>query len=94
MTELPWAEVNDPGWQPSFTPSKEGLDTTFSGACPRCTHGMSFKITNATPPTAGLRDGPEELTMLCACGHPHSGHPDGDNSCGAYWPYEADLTSP
>lgn len=29
--------------------------------------------------------------MYCTCGYPHPNHPDGDNSCGAYWSYEGEL---
>jgi len=93
VTGTEWAEVYDPSWRPSFTQNRQGLEIHFVGSCPRCTHGMTFNVTPAIPPSAGVatRGAPEEFTMYCACGHPHEGHPDGDNSCGAYWPYEADL---
>jgi hypothetical protein len=29
--------------------------------------------------------------MFCSCGHPHLNHPEDDNSCGAYWLFEAEL---
>jgi hypothetical protein len=93
VANVEWAEVYDPNWRPSFRQAKQGLETRFSGPCPRCTHDMSFDIPLAIPPNNGpiTRETAEQFTMYCACGHPHQGHPDGDNSCGAYWPYEAPL---
>ena len=95
MPSEDWAEIYDPSWRPTFDRTRNGLVITFTGACPRCEHPMTFEVPRATPPAGGgtTRATPEEFTMWCACGHPHSGHPDGDNSCGAYWPYEAELFS-
>jgi hypothetical protein len=94
MSGVDWAEVYDPAWQPSFDHVRRGLEIRFTGSCPRCTHDMTFDVPIAIPPSTRVttREAREELTMYCACGHPHPGHPDGDNSCGAYWPYEADLS--
>jgi hypothetical protein len=33
----------------------------------------------------------EPLAMLCCRGTPHAGAPEGDYSCGAHWPYEAEF---
>lgn len=91
---MEWAEIYDPSWLPSFSQTRQGLQTRFTGACPRCTHAISFDIAIAIPASRGstTRGVPEEFTMYCTCGVAHQGHPDGDNSCGAYWPYEADLS--
>src|SRR5512132_1718794 len=90
---IEWAEVTDPAWQPSFTSADAGLSKAFTGPCPRCNHQTSFSVPFTRPDSAGqtVRGVPETFTMYCECGYPHPGHPDGDNSCGAYWPYEADL---
>jgi hypothetical protein len=95
MTLVDWAEINDPNWQPSFAQSRAGLVTTFSGECPRCEDQMTFDVALAIPSArdSTTRDSPEPFTMLCSCGRPHPGHPEGDYSCGAYWPYEAKLGS-
>jgi hypothetical protein len=88
-----WAEVTDPGWKPEFTKKQAGLSLAFSGQCPRCQHQTYFTIPIARPDAAGatVRSAPEPFWMYCSCGYPHPGHPDDDNSCGAYWPYEAEL---
>jgi hypothetical protein len=88
-----WAEVTDPGWSPSFRRGVSGLSLVFSGQCPQCRHEMRFTVAKALPDASGSRTirQPEPLTMYCACGFPHRGHPDGDYSCGAYWTYEAVL---
>ena len=86
-----WAEVTDPAWKPQFERSTFGLVARFTGACPRCDHQTSMDVPRIVPGTTTLRGEPEEFTMYCACGYPHPQHPDGDNSCGAYWPYEAEL---
>jgi hypothetical protein len=88
-----WAEVTDPDWKPAFTKTQAGLSLAFSGLCPRCQHQTYFAIPIVRPDAAGatVRSAPEPFWMYCACGYPHPGHPDDDNSCGAYWPYEAEL---
>jgi hypothetical protein len=90
---LEWAEITDPQWTPTFDRSRSGLLTTFTGSCPRCGHSMVHDVPYGVPPSSGVsnRTDAEEFTMMCSCGYPHQGHPDGDNSCGAYWPYEAEL---
>jgi hypothetical protein len=89
-----WAEICDPRWRPAFEQARNGLVVTFTGACPRCSHPMTFDVARATPPgRGGTVRGAELFTMWCLCGHAHPGHPDGDNSCGAYWQYEAELFS-
>jgi hypothetical protein len=53
-----------------------------------------FSVPFARPDASAqtYRGGPAAtFTMYCECGYPHPGHPNGDNSCGAYWPYEAEL---
>jgi hypothetical protein len=87
-----WAEVFREDWKPEFRCLREGLEVRYLGTCPRCGHEMSFEITAgfpAAPPDAPTyRSDPEEqFTMFCTCGHPHPGHPEGDNSCGAFWRY-------
>ncbi len=88
-----WAEVTDPAWNVKFDRREAGLSLIFSGQCPRCLHQTNFTVPRVRPDAAGgrQRPGPEVLTMYCECGYPHEGHPDRDNSCGAYWSYEAEL---
>ena len=84
--------MTDPDWKPEFT-KRQGLSLAFSGLCPRCRRQTYFAIPIARPDATGatVRSAPEPFWMYCSCGYPHSGHPDDDNSCGAYWPYEAEL---
>ena len=89
-----WAEITSSSWRPSFTREQAGLALVFTGNCPRCTHDTMFSVPFARPdasaqPVRGVSAA--TFTMYCECGYPHPGHPDGDNSCGAYWPYEAEL---
>jgi hypothetical protein len=88
-----WAEITNPNWKPSFTREQAGLALVFTGECPSCTHYTMFSVPFARPDASAqtYRGGPATFTMYCECGYPHPGHPDGDNSCGAYWPYEAEL---
>lgn len=89
-----WAEITNPGWKPSFTREQAGLALVFTGKCPSCTHNTMFSVPLARPDVSAqtVRGGPATaFTMYCECGYPHPGHPNGDNSCGAYWPYEAEL---
>jgi len=88
-----WAEITNPNWKPSFTREQAGLALVFTGECPSCTHDTMFSVPFARADASGqtVRGGPATFTMYCECGYPHPGHPDGDNSCGAYWPYEAEL---
>ena len=88
--EIPWAEVTDSSWVPAFERAVRGLAVRFDGSCPRCTHQTSANFPRVTL-GSGLRGDEEPVTMFCKCGYPHSGHPDGDNSCGAYWTYQAEL---
>ena len=88
--EIAWAEVTDSSWQPTFDRSTAGLNLRFTGQCPRCHHPTVFDLPKVIPGSGTVR-GTEEFTMYCQCGHPHKDHPDGDNSCGAYWSYEEDL---
>lgn len=90
-SEIEWAEVTDPAWAPQFERSTLGLVERFTGTCPRCGHQTSMDVARVVPGVTTVRGEPEEFTMYCSCGHPHPHHPDGDNSCGAYWPYEAEL---
>ncbi|HEX3959485.1 MAG TPA: hypothetical protein VHZ03_23105 [Trebonia sp.] len=87
-----WAEIYDPAWKPSFLRQQANLAVMFAGQCPNCSHQTMFSVPLARPDvsTEALR-GAATFTMFCECGYPHPGHPDGDNSCGAYWPYEAEL---
>jgi hypothetical protein len=89
-----WAEISNPAWKPSFTREQAGLAVAFTGKCPSCTHDTMFSVPFARPDLTAptVRGGlATTFTMYCECGYPHPGHPDGDNSCGAYWPYEAQL---
>lgn len=89
-----WAEITNPSWKPSFTREQAGLALVFTGKCPSCTHDTMFSVPFARPDASAqtYRNIPAAtFTMYCECGYPHPGHPDGDNSCGAYWPYEAEL---
>jgi hypothetical protein len=89
-----WAEITNPDWNPPFTREQAGLALVFTGKCPSCRHDTMFSVPFARPDANAqvFRGGPAaSFTMFCECGYPHPGHPDGDNSCGAYWPYEAEL---
>jgi hypothetical protein len=89
-----WAEITNPNWKPSFTREQAGLALVFTGKCPSCIHDTMFSVPFARPDASAqtYRNIPAAtFTMYCECGYPHPGHPDGDNSCGAYWPYEAEL---
>jgi hypothetical protein len=88
--DVPWAEVTNSGWQPNFARQTSGLVVRFVGPCPRCAHETSTDFPLAVL-GSGLRADVEQVTMYCKCGYPHTGHPDGDNSCGAYWAYLAEL---
>jgi hypothetical protein len=89
--DVEWAEVTDPAWTPKLVRSTVGLVVRFTGACPRCDHQTSTDFPRIVPGLNLTRDEPEPFTMYCVCGHPHLHHPDGDNGCGAYWRYEAEL---
>ncbi|MEV4352264.1 hypothetical protein AB0J83_48030 [Actinoplanes sp. NPDC049596] len=82
--------MTDSKWKPTFERSIVGLTVRFTGTCPRCQHPTVFDVPKVIPGSGTVR-GAEEFTMYCQCGHPHKDHPDGDNSCGAYWSYEGDL---
>ena len=89
-----WAEITNSKWKPSFIREQAGLALVFTGRCPSCTHDTMFSVPYARPDVSAqtVRRGlATSFTMYCECGYPHPGHPDGDNSCGAYWPYEAEL---
>lgn len=88
-----WAEVTNPGWNPSLERQVFGLSLVFTSQCPQCHHTTHFTVAKALPDPGGTREdpAPEPLTMYCQCGVPHRGHPDGDYSCGAYWTCEAVL---
>ena len=76
------------------TEGPAGQALVFTGRCPSCTHDTMFSVPYARPDVSAqtVRRGlATSFTMYCECGYPHPGHPDGDNSCGAYWPYEAEL---
>jgi hypothetical protein len=89
VDDIPWAEVTDPAWKPAFERQDSDLVVRFVGPCPRCAHETTtdFPI---TIPGVGPRLRAVQVTMYCKCGYPHGGHPDGDNSCGAYWAYLAE----
>jgi hypothetical protein len=90
-TELRWAEVTSAEWDfPQFTRTSVGLTTRFAGSCPRCGHVVQFDVKIGPPPLHPAK-GIEKFTMYCNCGQGHPGHPDHDNSCGAYWLYESEL---
>jgi hypothetical protein len=89
-----WAEITRSNWKPAFTREQAGLALVFTGKCPSCTHDTMFSVPFARPDASAqtYRSGPAAtFTMYCECGYPHPGHPEGDNSCGAYWSYEAEL---
>ena len=93
-TLIGWAEIYNPAWTPSFTQQQADLAVVFTGPCPSCSHQTMFSVPLTRPDVGGyaVRGVPATtFTMYCECGYPHPGHPDGDNSCGAYWPYEAEL---
>jgi hypothetical protein len=90
--EPPWAEVTDPSWRPAFTRVPVGLVVRFFGPCPRCHHETSAEFPLVLPGSTTVRgEDDEPFVMFCDCGHPHDSHPEGDNSCGAYWPYVDQL---
>lgn len=82
-----WAEVDASadGVGATFTRTKVGVIVRLSGDCPRCSHPTAMEFPPASFPAAGVRIEPQTVTLYCKCGHPHQGHPDGDNNCGAYW---------
>lgn len=82
-----WAAITEPDWRPSFKSAKSGLETKFTGSCPRCEHLTLHRVPVVRPNLGGraMRDEGERFTAYCRCGYPHPGHPEGDNSCGAYW---------
>jgi hypothetical protein len=86
-----WAEVTSPSWEPKFERKEDDLGIRFTGPCPRCDHETSTEVPKLIPGTPTLRGKVEEFTMFCSCGHPHLNHPEDDNSCGAYWLFEAEL---
>jgi hypothetical protein len=88
-----WAAVTDPAWKPTFEQARFGLETRFTGECPRCKHDTFLRVPFSKPNLQGhvKRGETEPFTMICRCGHPHPGHPEGDNSCGAYWSYEIEV---
>jgi hypothetical protein len=90
-SDVSWAEVNDHRWRPEFERTVIGLVVRFRGACPRCRHETTTDLTRVIPGLENVRGELEEFTMYCTCGHPHKDHPEGDNSCGAYWSYESEL---
>ena len=82
--------MTDPSWAPTWERVVRGLAVRFDGSCPRCAHRTTANFPRVIP-GAGLKAGEESVTMLCRCGYPHNGHPDGDNSCGAYWTSQVEL---
>jgi hypothetical protein len=84
---IKWAPVTSSAWRPSFAQTKSGLETQFVGECPRCAHETSIRVTLVNPNPGGhsTKSEGKNFTMLCRCGYQHPGHPDGDDSCGAYW---------
>lgn len=88
---MAWAEITNDSWEPAFARAEFGLLLRFSGDCPRCGHPTMLDITRTIPSGPSTRGDEEIITMYCRCGYPHTGHPDGDNSCGAFWTIESEL---
>jgi hypothetical protein len=82
-----WAEVDasGDGVGSTFTRNKVGVIVRLSGNCPRCTHPTMTQFSPTSFPSAGIRTEPQPVTLYCRCGNLHEGHPEGDNSCGAFW---------
>jgi hypothetical protein len=89
--DIEWAEVTDPSWTATFDREEDDVLIRFTGHCPRCDHQTSTDVPKLIPGAPVLRGEAEEFTMYCSCGHPHPNRPDGDNNCGAYWAFEAEL---
>jgi hypothetical protein len=70
-----------------FTRSQEGLVIVYRGLCPRCQDPTVFEVARGYAGETTKAEPPAEFIMLCQCGIPHQGHPEGDYSCGAYWRY-------
>ena len=88
-----WAAITDLDWRPPFKETKSGLEMKFTGSCPRCEHPTLYRVAVVQPNPSGraIRGESERFTVLCRCGYPHPGHPEGDNSCGAYWQLEMTI---
>jgi hypothetical protein len=89
--EVGWAEVTDDNWAPQFTATQVGVIVRMSGQCPRCEHQTITDFSPVIPGRVAERAADQPVLLFCKCGHNHEGHPDGDNSCGAYWTIKTKL---
>ena len=88
--ELAWVE-QEYGIQPGFTTVARGGALVTQGTCPRCsgeTHWSFHKGEMDAIPEAYTVTEAAAATIICACGHVHSGKPAGSSEagCGAFWP--------
>jgi hypothetical protein len=88
---VPWAEVTQDSWVPNFTTKRVGAIVRLSGPCPRCSHQTTTDFAPVIPGQATVRGDAQPVVLFCKCGFPHEGHPDNDNSCGAYWTITTEL---
>ncbi|MER7764038.1 hypothetical protein [Streptomyces sp. NPDC097619] len=92
MTALPYLEVTDAAYAPAYVTGLRRDDTAdgavLTGTCPRCGCAFAFTYTRRVfrhpRPRSGRVDG-ATVPVLCVCGSPHEGRPEGEEGCGAYW---------
>ncbi|MFI6079273.1 hypothetical protein ACIA5C_48015 [Actinoplanes sp. NPDC051343] len=88
---VPFAEISEETYAEEFARTCKPVETRrgveLIGVCPRCGHPMSLPLPDRVfmNGNAASSSPPEHTSALCTCSGEHTGRPDDEYGCGAYW---------